>query len=204
MVLVAVVLPLAVLAGLAMGIRIGQYGWTPERIWGAIAVGGCAQLRRRRLVGGRRGRRNFDELLRPLQTRLAIGLCGLAVLLALPILDFGAISARSQIARLERGAIDAEKFDWAAMAFDFGPAGRKRLARACRPRPRRMARARPPRRWDRTNAMRSPSRPARPSTRTRSRAGAAHPVRLTCGVTPELAAAHRGAAHLLATAPNAR
>jgi hypothetical protein len=63
-----------------------------------------------------------------MQIRLAIGLCGLALLLALPILDFGAISASSQMARLESGKVKAEEFDWTAMAFDFGPSGRKRLA----------------------------------------------------------------------------
>ena len=126
--LVAVVLPLAVLAGVAMGIRINEYGWTPERIWGAIAVGVAIAYG----LGGWwsiwRGRRNFDDQLRPVQTNLAIAVCGLALFLALPILDFGAISARSQLARLESGRVEAEKFDWAAMAFDFGPAGRKRLA----------------------------------------------------------------------------
>ena len=127
MVLIAVILPLAGLAGFAMGIRIGEYGWTPERIWGAVAVAVALSYGIAGWWAVARGRGNFDELLRPLQTRLAIGLCALTVLLALPILDFGAISARSQMARLERGAIDAERFDWAAMAFDFGPAGRKRL-----------------------------------------------------------------------------
>ena len=132
LVLVAVVLPLAVLAALAMGIRIGEYGWTPERIWGAIAAGVA-------IVYGLGGwwtiwcaRRNFDEPLRPLQTKLAIALCGLALFLALPILDFGAISARSQIARLESGKVEPAKFDWAAMAFDFGPAGRARLREVAR------------------------------------------------------------------------
>ncbi len=52
----------------------------------------------------------------------------MALFLALPILDFGAISARSQLARLESGKIKAEEFDWTAMAFDFGPEGRERLA----------------------------------------------------------------------------
>jgi hypothetical protein len=74
-----------------------------------------------------KGRKDFDELLRPLQTSLAIALCGLALFLALPIVDFGAISARSQLARLESGRIKAEEFDWRAMAFDFGPEGRERL-----------------------------------------------------------------------------
>ena len=76
-----------------------------------------------------KGRGNFDEPLRPLQTSLAIGLTGLALFLALPILDFGAISAQSQLARLESGKVKAEEFDWTAMAFDFGPEGRERLAR---------------------------------------------------------------------------
>lgn len=132
LILVAVVLPLAILAGLAMGIRIGQYGWTPERIWGAIAIGVALVYG----LGGWgaiwRARRDFDEPLRPIQTRLAIGLCGLALFLALPILDFGAISARSQIARLEQGKVEPAKFDWAAMAFDFGPAGRRHLAELAR------------------------------------------------------------------------
>jgi len=75
-----------------------------------------------------KGRTAFDNLLRPLQTKMALGLCGLALLLALPIIDFGAISASSQMARFAGGKVDAAKFDWKAMAFDFGPAGRKRLA----------------------------------------------------------------------------
>ncbi|HUE78727.1 MAG TPA: DUF4153 domain-containing protein [Sphingomicrobium sp.] len=130
--LVAVVLPLAVLAGFAMGIRIGEYGWTPERMWGAIAVGVAIAYG----LGGWwsiwRGRRDFDDPLRPVQTNLAIAVCGIALFLALPILDFGAISARSQLARLESGRVEPDKFDWAAMAFDFGPAGRKRLAEVAR------------------------------------------------------------------------
>ncbi|MBA3512033.1 DUF4153 domain-containing protein [Sphingomonas sp.] len=126
--LAAVVLPLAVLAGLAMGIRINEYGWTPERIWGAIAVGVAIAYGLAGWWSIWRGRRDFDDPLRPAQTNLAIAVCGVALFLALPILDFGAISARSQLARLESGRVEPQKFDWAAMAFDFGPAGRKRLA----------------------------------------------------------------------------
>src|SRR3546814_9455430 len=75
-----------------------------------------------------KGRRDFDDRLRPVQQKLAIGLALLALFLALPILDFGAISTRDQLARLKSGATPVEKFDWAAMAFDFGPSGRKTLA----------------------------------------------------------------------------
>jgi hypothetical protein len=74
-----------------------------------------------------RWRRAFEGAVRSLQTRLAIGVCALALILALPILDFGAISARDQMARLSSGAVKSEQFDWQAMAFDFGPAGRAAL-----------------------------------------------------------------------------
>ncbi len=128
-VLAVAVLPLAVIALWSMLLRIGQYGWTPERIWGLIATLIALAYG---LVGAwavARGRRGFDDLLRPLQQKLAIGLGLLALFLALPILDFGAISTRDQLARLQSGQVAAEKFDWAAMAFDFGPAGRAALAK---------------------------------------------------------------------------
>ena len=125
--LVAVILPLALLAAFAMQIRIGQYGWTPERMWGVVAVLVAIAYGAAGWWAIWRGRADFDEPLRPLQVKMAIGLCGLALLLALPILDFGAISASSQLARLERGKVTPAKFDWEAMAFEFGPSGRARL-----------------------------------------------------------------------------
>jgi len=127
--LVAVVLPLAAIAALSLGIRIDQYGWTPERMWGVIAIIVATAYGLAGWYAIWRGRREFDESLRPLQTALALGVCGLALLLALPIVDFGTVSARSQMARLESGKVSPAKFDWAAMAFNFGPAGRSELRR---------------------------------------------------------------------------
>ena len=127
LVLVVCVLPLAILAALSMGERINQYGWTPERIWGVVAVAIAIVYGAAAWWAVYRGRKDFDDPLRPLQTKLAIGLCGVALFLALPIVDFGSISARSQLARLESGKVTAVEFDWTAMAFDFGPEGRERL-----------------------------------------------------------------------------
>ena len=126
-VLAVAVLPLAGIAYYSMQLRIGQYGWTPERIWGLIATLIALAYGLIGLWSVVKGRRDFDDLLRPLQQKLAIGLALLALFLALPILDFGAISTRDQLARLKAGTIAAEKFDWAAMAFDFGPSGRAAL-----------------------------------------------------------------------------
>ena len=126
-VLVLTVLPLAIIAAVSLGQRIGQYGWTPERIWGVVAVVVAIGYGLAGWWAVAKGRASFDDRLRPLQTRMALGLCGLALLLALPIFDFGAISASSQFARFTAGKVEAKEFDWQAMAFDFGPAGRARL-----------------------------------------------------------------------------
>ncbi|WP_235302845.1 DUF4153 domain-containing protein [Sphingopyxis sp. MWB1] len=122
------VLPLATIAAVSMQARIVQYGWTPERIWGAIAVAIALAYGIAGLWAVAMGRWRFAEILRPLQQRLAIGLMLLALFLALPFVDFGAISTRDQLARLQAGTVPTEKFDWAAMAFDFGPEGRAALA----------------------------------------------------------------------------
>jgi hypothetical protein len=142
--LVMTVLPLAIIAAWSIGQRIGQYGWTPERIWGVIAVAVAIAYGAAAWWSVWRARRDFDDELRPLQIRMAIGLCGLALFLALPIVDFGAISAQSQMARFNAGKVPAGEFDWRAMAFDFGPAGRARLreiARTGPPEQRKLATA---------------------------------------------------------------
>lgn len=126
-VLVAAVLPLAAIAYYSMHLRVIQYGWTPERLWGVTAAMIALAYGLAGLWAVVRGRLGFDDVLRPLQQKLAIGLTLLALFLALPIVDFGAISTRDQLARLQSGAVKADKFDWAALAFDFGPDGRAAL-----------------------------------------------------------------------------
>src|SRR3546814_7543357 len=74
-------------------------------MWGAIAVGVALAYGLAGLWAVATKRRTFDDRLRPLQQRLAIGLMLLAAFLALPVLDFGAISTRDQLARLESGAV---------------------------------------------------------------------------------------------------
>lgn len=128
LVLVLCILPLAFLAVLSMGQRVGQYGWTPERIWGVVAAAAAGIYGLLAWWSVFRGRMAFDDYLRPLQVKFALGLCGLALFLALPIVDFGAISASSQLERLQSGKVTPDKFDWTAMAFDFGQSGRRHLA----------------------------------------------------------------------------
>lgn len=127
--LAALVLPLALVAAVATGLRIGQHGLMPERIWAAIFVGVAIAFGLAYLWALARGRRDWPAAMRAMHLRLAAGLCLLALVLALPILDFNALSVRSQVARLEAGAVAPEAFDWRALRHDLGAPGRRALAR---------------------------------------------------------------------------
>jgi hypothetical protein len=129
MALGATLLPLGIIAAISTGLRINQYGLTPDRLWavvfGAIACAyGLAYLV---ILIRRRGGWMAD--VRPANVRLAIGLCVLAFVLAMPIINFGNWSTASQLARLEAGKVTAEKFDWTALRFDFGPSGQAAVER---------------------------------------------------------------------------
>jgi hypothetical protein len=132
MALGAVILPLGLIAAVSTGLRIAQYGLTPDRLWAAtftaiaIAYGLAylAALLWRRL--------RWSEALRPANLGLAIGLCGLALLLATPLINFNAFSARDQAARLRSGRTPLDEFDWKALAFDFGKPGREVLEKLAR------------------------------------------------------------------------
>lgn len=145
MALGAVMLPLAIVAAVSTGLRVGQHGFTPSRLWAITFISialACACLYLYALV---RGRMNWADRVRLANVRLAIGICLIALLLATPLVDFGAISTRSQLARLESGAVSPQLFDWRAMRFDFGPGGVAALQRlkaeAPNPESRRLAQA---------------------------------------------------------------
>ena len=125
--LAAVMLPLAVLAAIATGLRIGQYGFTPERLWAVVFVAIACLWGAAYLVALVRGRRDWATRVRPLNLVLAFVVCGVALVLATPLVSFNAISTRDQLARLESGKVTPEQFDWRALAFDFGQPGRNAL-----------------------------------------------------------------------------
>jgi hypothetical protein len=127
--LALVILPLALVAAVSTGKRIGQYGFTPDRLWAAVFVAVAAAAAIAYLFALVRGRRAWAAWLRIANVRLAAGICLLALFLALPIVSFGAISTGDQLARLQSGRVPPDRFDWAAMRFDFGPSGRKALER---------------------------------------------------------------------------
>lgn len=134
LVLVLSILPLTVFAAVSMGTRIAQHGLSPERLWGLVAIGVAVAYGLAWLVAVVRGWRSGEwrERVRRANLHLAVLVCGVALFLALPILDFGAISARQQVARLESGAVSARAFDYQALRWDIGDAGRHALSQLTR------------------------------------------------------------------------
>lgn len=128
-ILACTILPLAMMAAVSTGLRIDQHGLTPERLWGllVVAIGvayGLAYLVSvvRAMVAQKLF--GWTGFVRAANIKLAIGLCLIALFLSLPLMDFGAISARDQLARLNEGDVSEEEFDYYALANDFGPTGR--------------------------------------------------------------------------------
>lgn len=129
LVLVLSVFPLTLFAAISMGTRVAQHGLSPERLWGLVAIAVAVAYGVAWLVAVVRGRKGgaWRERARRANLHLAVMISAVALFLALPILDFGAISARQQLARLERGAVSVADFDYTALRWDFGAAGRAAL-----------------------------------------------------------------------------
>lgn len=123
-------LAMPIFAGLALysiGLRIGQYGLTPDRFYGVLAgivfllygLGYAAAVVRRGAV--------WIGLIRPVNIGLALLLVVLAVATQTPVLDPLAWSARNQYQRLIEGKADPQDFDYGALRFQMGRAGYAKL-----------------------------------------------------------------------------
>ncbi|WP_448661088.1 DUF4153 domain-containing protein [Sphingomonas sp. CJ20] len=129
MALAATILPLAVLATIAVSLRTGQYGFTPERLWAIVFVALACLYGAAYWLALGLGRLRWATRVRPLNLVLAFVVCAVALVLATPLVSFNAIATRDQVARLESGRLTPDKFDWRALAFDFGAPGKAALAR---------------------------------------------------------------------------
>ena len=123
----ACILPLSVIALISMQQRIDQYGLTPDRIWGLVAVLVAVAYGFSYLWSVLKSRETWTENLRSNNIRMAGFLCVLTFFLALPIVNFAKISVDDQLSRIEDGRIKSEKIDYVAFAFDLGEGGRSEL-----------------------------------------------------------------------------
>lgn len=127
------ILPLTLFAAISLGVRIAQHGLTPERLWSLVAIGvGVAYGIAYAAAWPRARFGQFSDWragIRQTNLILAAATCALAFLLALPLIDFGAVAARQQVSRLQGGEVSPAQFDFTALRWDFGDSGRAALQR---------------------------------------------------------------------------
>ena len=124
--------PLMIIAVWGLALRIGQHGLTPDRIIAvACTVIGIAYAAGYGFAALQPFWRRADWM-RPLEpTNVATALLSVGVILALfsPLADPARLSVMDQTARLARGAVTPDTFDYRFLRFESGRAGEAALAR---------------------------------------------------------------------------
>ncbi|MDO9587026.1 MAG: DUF4153 domain-containing protein [Brevundimonas sp.] len=128
--------PLIVIAFWGLALRIGQHGLTPDRIIAfACAAIGAAYAAGYGFAALSPFWRKGAGWMQPLErTNVWTAVLEIAVILALfsPIADPARLSVADQMARLERGAVKPDAFDYRFLRFQSGKAGEAALARLVR------------------------------------------------------------------------
>lgn len=121
-------IPIVILAGYALWLRIDQYGLTPDRVFATaylvVAIGFTVGYAIAALKPG--------PWMKPLErTNLVMAAVSVLLLIAVftPIADPARLSVGSQVARLDSGKVAPDKFDFQFLRFDSGRYGRDALAR---------------------------------------------------------------------------
>ncbi|MEE3627236.1 hypothetical protein UCD39_25185 [Nitrospirillum sp. BR 11752] len=123
--------PLVTLAAWALGLRVGQYGWTPQRVDAAIITLGISAYTAGYVVAVLRAPRpSGPHWLRRLETTNHLTAhFALVLLLALltPLADPARLMVVSQMARLRSGVVAPTDLDVTALRFDGARWGRDAL-----------------------------------------------------------------------------
>jgi hypothetical protein len=124
-------LPLTAIAIYALGLRVGDYGWTTDRVIAAacLLVASCyaagyawAAYRYTSWLG----------LIAPVNVVAAFLVLAVVFCLFTPIADPARLSVNDQMARLEHGRVKADQLDYRFLRFDgarYGKAALEQLAR---------------------------------------------------------------------------
>ena len=100
------------LALLGIGIRVDQYGWTVARAWAFTGAAVLALFSLGYTWSIVRHRRNWPDGMARVNVAMGWVMLGILLLVNTPVLDFRAISTRSQMARVESGEIQPIEFDF--------------------------------------------------------------------------------------------
>lgn len=119
-------LPLAGIAVYALGLRVHDYGWTSDRIIAAA----CLLVVACYAIGYQWAAHRYHTwLVEIAPVNVAAAFLVLAVLLALftPLADPARLSVNNQMARLQSGAVTADRFDYLYLRFDGQRYGQQAL-----------------------------------------------------------------------------
>lgn len=118
----------ALLASWGLWIRIDQYGLTVDRFWALVVWGMLAAFAFAYAGMVLRLRARWRDGLGPVNLVMSLLLVAILVLAHSPLLDPKALSAASQLARLERGAVALEDLDLQYFRRSLGRPGWRALA----------------------------------------------------------------------------
>jgi hypothetical protein len=120
--------PMVGIAAFSSGLRIQQYGLSPDRLWALIFIV-VASITAIAYAVAILGTRGWFARLRRTNLHLVYVLCGITLLLSTPLVSIERIATAHQLARLAGGQVSAEAFDYRGLWFDFGPPGRAAIER---------------------------------------------------------------------------
>jgi hypothetical protein len=120
--------PIAVLAFYSVGLRVDQYGLTPERVAGLAIVGvGAIYASGYAIAALWPGR--WMQPLQPTNVAAAFAWIALIIGMLTPIADPARLSVDNQVNRLLSGSVTPDKFDFDALRFDTQRYGMQALER---------------------------------------------------------------------------
>lgn len=111
----------------SIGLRVAQYGFTPERVWAVVAVCITAGYSAGYSVAVLWRRDPWLGLIRRVNLSLSVAIGGIAIVTHTPALDPLAVSAASQALRLIEERVSIAEFDFAFLHFRLGKPGQEWL-----------------------------------------------------------------------------
>jgi len=123
----SVLLPIiAAIAVYALWLRVGQYGWTPARLFGLV-VSIVVLAYALAYAGAVLRRHTWRQNIRRANTGMAVGVIALSAIWLTPVLNVERISANSHLARFVDGDIGVKDLDIWRLGKDWGQSGKSAL-----------------------------------------------------------------------------